>query len=499
MRGAAILAALTMGITGCGTAGAVAGGDRAGVAGSSLTGTATAGAHSAGERLFPGLGNGGYDARSYDVGFDYRPGTTKMAARATMTAIATQDLSSFSLDSAVGAIRTVTVNGSPAKFRTPAKQEKLIVTPDHALPAGFPFRVTVAYTADRSKDPVSPAYDIPPGYKWPVRSWVNTKDGFAFMGQPDRAHLFFPSNDVPSDKARFTFRVTTPDGFQAVSNGTRIGHRAVGGGRQEFTYRTREPISTDIAQVAVGRFRTVTQRGPGGLPVRSYIAAPEYSAATRKLVSRTPGQIAWLEKTLGLRYPFESYGVLGVDSPYDGVALETATLSTYSAIGFQKLTTKQEEPTMVHELTHQYFGDAVSVRKWDDMWLSEGHASYYQMRYSEHRGWSTQTGDMHSSYEAAKQDWPRTGPPARLKYAAGVQYDTNAPGALVLFGLRHKVGDREFGAIERTFFQTYRDRSASTQDYIDIANRISGRNLTPYFRSWLYGKTIPAVPGHPKW
>lgn len=489
--------ALGMGITGCGTAGAMAG-DRAAAVGPTGIDPATAGAHSAGERLFPGLGNGGYDARSYDIGFDYRPGTTKMAARSTMEAVATQDLSSFSLDSAVGEVRSVTVNGSPAKFRT-AKTEKLIITPDHALLAGLPFRVTISYTADRSKDPVSPAYHVPAGFKWPMKSWVNTKDGFAFMGQPDRAHLFFPSNDIPSDKAGFTFHVTTPDGIQAVSNGTRVGHRAVGGGRQEFTYRTREPIPTDITQVAVGKFRSVTQRGPGGLPVRSYIAAPEYGAATKKLVSRTPGQIAWLEQTLGLRYPFESYGVLGVDSAYDGVALETATLSTFSAIGFQKLTTKQEEPTMLHELTHQYFGDTVSVRSWDDMWLSEGHATYYQLLYGAHRGWEKLPAAMHDTYKVVKKERSYAGPPAHLKNAGSVVFDTDAPGALTLYGLRQKVGARTFRAIERTFFQTYRNRSASTRDYIAVANRVSGKNLTPYFHSWLYGKTTPPVPGHPHW
>lgn len=480
MRGTAVALALTMGVSGCGIADAAT--------------TGTPGAHTAGDRLFPGLGNGGYDAQAYDVRFGYRSGTKKMNATSTMRALATQDLSSFSLDSAAQQIHAVTVNGAKATFHTLGKTEKLVITPDRALPRGVPFRVTVRYTADRGKDPVSPAYHLPGGAKWPVKSWVNTKDGFAFMGQPDRSHLFFPNNDVPGDKARFTFRITTPKGVRAVANGDLTGHDG-----RTYTYRTREPIPTDITQVAVGRFRPVTQRGPGGLPVRSYLPARLDTAKAEKMVRRTPGHVAWLEKTLGLRYPFERYGVLGVDSTYDGVALETATLSTFSGLSFAKMTPKQEEPIMVHELTHQYFGDAVSVRSWDDMWLSEGHATYYQMRYAAAKGWRKLGTAMRSTYKAAEQQRADSGPPGRLKKAVSLLFDTDAAGAVMLYGLRHKVGDATFRAIEKTFFTKYRNRSASTQDYIDVANRVSGQDLTPYFHAWLYGKKSPKVPGHPSW
>jgi hypothetical protein len=178
--------------------------------------------------------------------------------------------------------------------------------------------------------------------------------------------------DVPSDKARFTFDVTTPRDVSAVANGSLSGRRRLPYDRQEFTYSTRDPIPTDVTQVAVGNFRAVHQRGPHGLPVRSYVPADQY-AKLKPVVSRTPGQLAWLEKTLGLRYPFENYGVLALNSDYYGVALETASLSTYGARALGQPASRESE-VVVHESTHQYFGDAVSVRTWDDMWLSEGHA-----------------------------------------------------------------------------------------------------------------------------
>lgn len=92
---------------------------------------ASPGALSAGDRLFPELGNGGYDARSYDIAFDYRPKVTTMDSSVIMRAVATQNLSQFGMDSAVSGIRSVTVDGRLANFRV--AREKLIITPAKAL------------------------------------------------------------------------------------------------------------------------------------------------------------------------------------------------------------------------------------------------------------------------------------------------------------------------------------------------------------------------------
>ncbi|MET7484343.1 M1 family metallopeptidase [Streptomyces sp. NPDC005538] len=459
--------------------------------------TGRPGAQSAGERLFPTLGNGGYDARSYHVSFDYRPGTSLMRSQVVMRATATQSLSRFSLDSVGQTIHKVTVDGRPATFKTNPRTEKLVITPSNGVNRGRGFVVRVDYTADRSKNPVPPEISLPPGVPWPMKYWVETSDGFALLGQPDRAHLFFPSNDVPSDKARFTFSVTTPKDVKAVANGDLVADRPAGHGRTTYTYRTRQPLPTDITQVAVGHFRTVTQRGPHGLPVKSYVPADQY-AKLKPVVSKTPDQIAWLEKTLGLRYPFERYGVLAVNSDYDGVALETGTLSTFGAQGLAQ-PASAETPIMVHELTHQFFGDAVSVHTWDDMWLSEGHARFYQARYAADQGYEKLDAAMHEDYVADARSRAEDGPAGRLKESTGVLFSTDQPGALMLYGLRNIVGQDTFQRIERTFFATYQGRSASTQDYIDVANRVSGRNLTAYFDGWLYGSTTPPMPGHPDW
>jgi aminopeptidase N len=455
---------------------------------------ATVGAASAGDRLFPQLGNGGYDARSYDLSFDYRPERTAMAARVTMTAVATQDLAGFSLDSAGQRVRTVTVNGQPAGFHMAG--EKLSITPHGVLPDRHSFVTRIDYVADRDTNPTSPALHLPPGTEWPVKTWINTPDGFAVMGQPDRAHVVFPSNDHPSDKALFTFHVTTPADRTAVANGTLVDRRAANG-RTTFVYRTDRPIPTNVVQVAVGRFTRTDALGPYGLPLHSY-APTAQAAKLAPAIQRTGGQVAWAERTLGLRLPYSSYGVLAVDGTYDGVALETPTISTFPAVALAQ-PDKAESPTQVHELIHQYFGDTVSPHTWDDMWISEGHATYYQLRYAADRGFTSMDQAMKETYAGDARQRATAGPAARLKNAAGVLFSTDAPGALTLYALRQEVGDQTFQRIERTFFATHRYSSATTHDYIAVANRVSGRDLTGFLDSWLYGATTPPMPGHPDW
>ncbi|GAA0958020.1 M1 family metallopeptidase [Kribbella koreensis] len=457
------------------------------------------GATDLGDRLFPGLGNGGYDALSYDVSLGYRVGTTKMPGAVTMRAVATQSLSRFSVDSAGQRIQQVTVNGRQAKYKLVG--EKLIITPARTLYRHLPFTVRVVYTADRAQNPVPPGLDLPPGVADPFTVWNETPDGFGVMGQPNRAHVVFPSNDHPSDKAQYTIRLTTPSDRTGVASGRLVAeykHPTT----TTWVYRTQHPIKTDVVAIAVGKFREIRQTGPHGLPIRSYLGlakfqGKQYTDAMQANALQTPQQLAWLEKQIGRPFPYEQYGVLGLTTLYDGVALETAGLSTFGLP--LSLPAKDEAGTLVHEMTHQYFGDAVSPKSWDDMWISEGHARYYERKYDASRGFTDLNAELKGLYESDQQSRHDFGPMGHLNGQLAVLFDTDVPGQLMLTGLNTIVGEQTFRRIEQTFYDRYRDGNASTQDYIDTANEVSGRDLTQYFDSWIYGKTTPPMPGHPDW
>jgi aminopeptidase N len=201
--------------------------------------------------------------------------------------------------------------------------------------------------------------------------------------QANAAHLVFPCNDHPNDKAMFTIRVTAPEGYTAVANGLPDGVARTGDSTT-WTYRTRHPMATELAQVSIGRSTVLHRTGPHGLPVRDVVPT-EDRKVLEPWLAKTPGQITWLESKVG-KFPFETYGVL-IASADTGFELETQTLSLFEREVFTEPAYPKwyVESIMVHELSHQWFGDSVSPRTWSDVWLNEGHATWYEALYADEK------------------------------------------------------------------------------------------------------------------
>ncbi|KUJ68596.1 zinc metalloprotease [Streptomyces albus subsp. albus] len=440
-----------------------------------------------GDRLFPYLGNPGYDVENYDIALRYHGNNRPLDAVTTVSARATDTLHRVNLDFTHGTVRSVTVNGRRASFAT--ADQDLVITPGAELPAGDRFEITVRHTSD----PRGPA----------LGGWVRTKDGLVMANQANAAHRVFPCNDHPSDKARLTFHVTAPKDLTVVAGGRRLGrHRH--GTQTTWHYRGRHPVATELVQLSIGRSAVIRHTGPGRVPLRDVVPAADRAKLARWL-RRTPGQLAWLQHRLG-RYPFENYGVLIAEAS-TGFELETQTLSLFERDLFTTdgLPDWYVESVMLHELSHQWFGDSVSPRGWSDLWLNEGHATWYEALYAEHRGGPSLARRMRTAYAQSDAWRAQGGPPARPEPASPddqigifrpVVYDG---GALVLYALRQEIGRAAFGRLERDWVRHHRDGAASTTDFIHLASHAAGRDLSGFLRPWLYGKKTPPMPGHRSW
>ncbi|MET7616668.1 M1 family metallopeptidase [Streptomyces sp. NPDC005408] len=442
-----------------------------------------------GDSLFPHLGNPGYDVLRYDIAFTYGGSNTKpLDAVTKIHAWATERLDHINLDFTHGTVRTVEVNGHPATFTTAG--EDLVVEPDTSVRPGSPLTITVTHTSD----PSGPA---------DAGGWVRTGDGLVMANQADAAHRVFPSNDHPADKAYFTFRVTAPKEYTVVANGVRTA-KAGTGPTTTWGYRTKHPMATELAQVSIGRSAVVERPGPGGLPVRDVVPAAD-RVKLEPWLKKTPAHLEWLEQKVG-RYPFETYGVLIADAA-TGYELETQTLSLFE----RRLFTNTDFPEwyvdsiMVHELAHQWFGNSVSPRTWSDLWLNEGHASWYEALYAEEKAQKPLQTRMRDAYKRSDEWRADGGPPAAPKSPAPGQkislfrpvvYDGSA---LVLYALRQTIGTEAFGRLERAWVREYRDGTATTADFTALASQIAGRDLSAFFKEWLYAQRTPAMPGHPDW
>lgn len=442
-----------------------------------------------GDPLFPHLGNPGYDVLSYDIGLTYHGSNSKpLDAVTTIDARTTEPLDRINLDFTRGTVHTVEINGLRADFAV--ADEDLVIKPPARLPAGVPLHITVRHTSD-------PRGDRDTG------GWLRTADGLAMANQVDAAHRVFPSNDHPADKAFFTFRITAPKDLTVVANGLPAG-TVRHGADTTWTYRTEHPMATELAQVTIGRSTVLRRTGPNGLPVRDVVPSADRKQLEPWL-AKTPAQLEWLEQQVG-RYPFETYGLL-VAATDTGFELETQTLSLFERSLFTQTAYPEwyVESIMVHELAHQWFGDSVSPQAWSDLWLNEGHATWYEARYAEEHAGKALEGRMREAYTKSDGWRAAGGPPARpdipapgqkLSLFRPVVYDGSA---LVLYALRQEIGESAFDRLERTWVKKHRDSNAATVDFVRLASQTAGRDLTTFFDGWLYGAKTPPMPGHPDW
>jgi aminopeptidase N len=448
----------------------------------------TPGAPGAGDPLYPTLGNGGYDVQHYDLSFGFTPVTYDFTGTMRITARATQDLSAFNLDVDSLAIDSVTVGGKPATWAVTLGQtgQELTITPPGGLHDGRLFQTVVTYHGNGKTTPISS-----PGWRY------MSDGGFASAAQASRADTFAPVNDTTKDKATWTFHLTAPDGWTAAANGQAAGTRRAAAGRTTWDFRVDDPMATELMGISVDKQTLITGTGPHGIKLRHYV--PDDEVATyQPIVEQTGGQIAWLEKTLGVRFPFSTYGLEIVRDGYSD-ALENQTLALFGPGWFTKAATSTTyTDTMVHELTHQWFGDSVTPTTWQSAWLNEGPAVYYAALWADQQGTASMADKMRTDYAQLDAVRKSDGPPGLPTALGGFNIYDGA--AVVLYALHEQVGQGEFSAIMKSWLTRHYHANADTEDFIDNAVATThDASLRPFLEGWLYSKDNPPMPGHPDW
>jgi hypothetical protein len=463
---------------------------------------AEAGGQSTGDSLFPNVGNTGYDVQHYDIELAYDETDGSIDATTTITADPTVELSSFSLDLEGLTVDTVTVNGEPATFErvqdVDATRFKLVITPAEVLTEEF--TTVVEYSG------VPTAHIDPDGSS---EGWVDTPDGATAVSEPVGAMTWFPNNNTPLDKATFDFALTIPtqiDGGDAaaVSNGELVSQTENGDGTTTWVWEQQELMTTYLSLVSIGRFDMYTSdiTLPSGrvIPEWSFIdpAIPAEDITDALDVRAELGAVLGaLEESYG-PYPGNSAGIV-LDEVNVYYALETQDRPFFD---YTEYGSSADLGTLIHEFVHQWFGNAVTLSDWSDIWLNEGPAEHITVQVSE----ALFDGD--SSETTWYTEWDRY--PAEPEDPADQVWDVPVAGfddPAVLFGfqaysrsamtleaLRLVIGDEDFHEIFREWFAGLDGSDGSTADFTALAEEISGEDLDAFFQDWLFDLDKPAWP-----
>lgn len=458
---------------------------------------ACAGAPGAGDPYFPAYGNGGYNVRHYDLDLSYDPATDVLEGRALIEAKAKQRLCSFNLDLVGLEVTSVRVAGAEAAWARSGQE--LTVTPRRSLADRDRFRVKVRYggVPTEYKDPV---YGAPTGF-------TATSDGANAVGQPESAAAWFPVNDHPRDKATYSFEITVPTGTEVVANGKPRGVRPGPNGTQVWEWRAREPMASYLATIDIGQWDVLRWRTESGVPVYDAVD-PAITGEVREQVysslARQGEMLDLFAQRFGRPYPFNTVGAIVDPERPILFALETQTRPAYSSAFWLDLDTGQAinaDDVVAHELAHQWFGDAVALERWRDIWLNEGFATYAQFLWLEHDGGATPRQVFDAAYAAYPADDPLWSVVVADPGAAHLFDDAvYVRGAMTLVALQEEIGDGAFSdLLGRWARREERGGHGTTEEFIALAEEVSGRQLDALFETWLFtaGKPPPLAPARP--
>ena len=339
-----------------------------------------------------------------------------------------------------------------------------------------------------------------------VRYHGDVRDGLVIrsdsMGQrtvfadnwPDRAHLWFPAQDHPSDKATVNFNVEVPQGMQVIANGVLQGIDTLARGHTEWHFVQSQPIPTYGMVLGAGHF-AITTLPPAAcaikcVPLSVITFPPDSSWAVNGPFGRAGQIVDYFSQLVG-PFPYDRLSHVQSTTIFGGMENPTAIFYDDKAYGSRKLT----EETVAHETAHQWFGDAVTEADWHHLWLSEGFATYFASLWIRHAdGDSAFRASMQRGAEQVfkSKDTERPILDSAATDLMSLLNSNNYPkGAWVLHSLRGLIGDSAFVRGIREYYRTYRDSTALSADFAAVMSKAAGTDLGWYFSQ---GLTQPGYP-----
>ncbi|HYE63800.1 MAG TPA: M1 family aminopeptidase [Phycisphaerales bacterium] len=423
--------------------------------------------------------------------------------------------SRITLDCNGPSVTQALLNGDPCRFEQQGK--KLVVTFPRELPRGAAADLTLQYTVDFGKN------------KGEGLTYSRArKDGKGLTEQSPQIHAqgeaelnsrWFPCLDHPSEKLTTELVVDVEDGYEVVSNGRLVSQEAGLPGRTKWHWRQDQSHTAYLVTLVVGRLARVDLIEADGssprvpMPVFTPIGTEDN---IRRTFAGVPEMMRFFEERFGVPYPWDKYAQCNVrDFAAGGMENTSCTL-----LNARMVTMDAPEGTfddlLSHELAHQWFGDLITCKSWDHLWIQEGWATYSEALWNAHKGSKDGEEKARAAYHktilslARSQQRRNRGhapvAPAvvsnRYKNPDSVFMKSDDPyskGAMVLHMLRQRLGDKAFFEGTTLFLRRFAYKSVETDDYRRVLEEVSGQSLERFFDQWTRRPGLPRLSVTQAW
>ncbi|SFS48192.1 M1 family metallopeptidase [Lutibacter maritimus] len=313
---------------------------------------------------------------------------------------------------------------------------------------------------------------------------------------PNRAQNWFPCVDHPSDKATIEYIITAPNHYQAIANGFEVEETNLDNNLKQYNYKTNVPLPTKVMVIGIAKFAVQNIGETHDIPVSTWVYPQTkekgfYDFSTAKEV------LNFFIENIG-EYPFEKLANVQSKTRFGG--MENAGNIFY----FEKSVTgnREHEDLIAHEIAHQWFGNSASELDWPHIWLSEGFATYFTNLYIQ-KSLGEEALQKRLSEEKAKviafHKYQQT---PIIDYTSTnlmsiLNPNSYQKGSWFLRMLHHKLGDETFWKGIQLYYQTYKFKNATTDDFRNTMETVSNSNLEDFFHNWLGQSGHPTLK--PSW
>ncbi len=319
---------------------------------------------------------------------------------------------------------------------------------------------------------------------------------------PDRARHWLATVDHPYDKATCEFIVTAPARYQVVSNGLKKEETNIDNGMKRTHWKQSVPIASWLYVLGVAEFAVQYLDEFDGKSIQTWVFKQDRDAGFYDFAVPTRQVLEFYSDYIG-PYSYEKLANIQSNSVSGG--MEAASAIFYSSDAVTGDRSLRWRNVVIHEIAHQWFGNAVTEADWDDVWLSEGFATYFTLLFIEHAyGRDAFTEGLRSSQKSVDA-FHEKNPDYTIihKNLADMTQVTTSQtyqkGSWVLHMLRGVVGTEVFWEGIRAYYQEFRDSNATTADFKRIMEEVSGKDLSVFFNQWLYEPGALEVEGHWKY